>query len=60
MVAVNLLQVKKGRWGELSQISQSKLSAPKYCEYFSKVHHLRGPLLSKFSKNLFFLRKNVP
>ena len=25
-------QVKKRRWGKLSQISQCKLSAPKYCE----------------------------
>ena len=28
---------KKWRWGKLSQISQGKLSAPKYCE-FSKVY----------------------
>ena len=33
MVAVSLLQVKKWRWGNLSQISQGKLSAPKYCEF---------------------------
>ena len=33
IVAVSLLQVKKGRWGKLSQISQGKLSAPKYCEF---------------------------
>ena len=33
MVASNLLQVKKWRWGKLSQISQGKLSAPKYCEF---------------------------
>ena len=32
MVAVNLLQVKKLRWGKLSQISQGKFSAPKYYE----------------------------
>ena len=32
MVAVSLLQVKKLRWGKLSQISQGKLSAPKYCK----------------------------
>ena len=32
-VAVSLLQVKKWRWGKLSQISQGKLSAPKYCEF---------------------------
>ena len=33
MVAVSLLQVKKWRWGKLSQISQGKLLAPKYCEF---------------------------
>ena len=33
MVAVSLLQVKRWRWGKLSQISQGKLSAPKYCEF---------------------------
>ena len=33
MVAVSLLQVNKWRWGKLSQILQSKLSAPKYCEF---------------------------
>ena len=33
MVAVSLLQVKKWRWGRLSQISQGKLSAPKYYEF---------------------------
>ena len=32
-VAVSLLQVKKWRWGKLSQISQGKLSAPKYGEF---------------------------
>ena len=25
--------IKKWRWGKLSQISQGKLSAPKYCEF---------------------------
>ena len=33
MVAVTLLQLKKWRWGKLSQISQGKLAAPKYCEF---------------------------
>ena len=33
MVAVSLLQIKKGRWGKMSQISQGMLSAPKYCEF---------------------------
>ena len=33
MVAMGLLQVKKWCWGKLSQISQGKLSAPKYCEF---------------------------
>ena len=33
MVAVSLLQVKKWRWGKLSDISQGKLSAPKYFEF---------------------------
>ena len=33
MVAVSLLQVKKWRWGKLSQISQDKLSAQKWCEF---------------------------
>ena len=33
MVAVSLLQVKKWHWGKLSQISQGKLSAPKYFEF---------------------------
>ena len=33
MVAVSLLQVKKLRWGKLSQILQRKVSAPKYCEF---------------------------
>ena len=33
MVSVSRLQVKKWRWGKLSQISQGKLSAPKYCEF---------------------------
>ena len=36
MVAVSLLQVKKWRWGNLSQISQGKLSAPKYCEFLDE------------------------
>ena len=36
MVAVSLLQVSKWRWGKLSQISQWKLSAPKYCECSDK------------------------
>ena len=33
MVTVTLLQVKELSWGKLSQISQGKLSAPKYCEF---------------------------
>ena len=33
MVAESLLQVKKWRWGKLSQTSQGKLSAPKYCKF---------------------------
>ena len=33
MVAMSLLQVKKLRWGKMSQISQDKLSAPKYCKF---------------------------
>ena len=33
MVAVSLLQVKKWRWGKLSQISEGKLSVPKYYEF---------------------------
>ena len=33
IVAVSLLQVKKWRWGKLSQTSQGKLSAPRYCEF---------------------------
>ena len=33
MVAVSLFQVKEWRWGKLSQISQGKFSAPKYCEF---------------------------
>ena len=36
MVAVSLLQVKKWRWGKLSQILQGKLSALKYCKYLDK------------------------
>ena len=37
MVAVSLLQVKKWRWGKLSQIPQGKLSALKYCEFSEKI-----------------------
>ena len=37
MVAVSQLHVKKWRWGK-SQISQSKLSAPKYCEIYVVFH----------------------
>ena len=33
MVAVSLLQVKKWRWGKLSQISQGELLSLKYCEF---------------------------
>ena len=33
MMAVSVLQVKKWRWGKLSQISQGKLSASKYYEF---------------------------
>ena len=33
IAAVSLLQVKKWCWGKLSQISQGKLSAPKYFEF---------------------------
>ena len=33
MMAVSLLQVKKLRWGKLTQISQVKLSAPKYYKF---------------------------
>ena len=32
-MALSLLQVKKLRWGKLSQISQVKLSDTKYCEF---------------------------
>ena len=40
MMAVSLLQVKKLRWGKLSQISQGKLSAPKYCEFSDENYEL--------------------
>ena len=33
MVIMSLLQVKKWYWGKLSQTSQGKLSASKYCEF---------------------------
>ena len=36
MVAVSLLQVKNGRRGKLSQISQGKLSASKYCVFLDE------------------------
>ena len=36
MVAVSLLQIKKCRWGKLSQIAQGKLSAPKYCKFLDE------------------------
>ena len=57
MVAVSLLQVKKLRWGKLSQISQGKLSAPKYCEFSNEnceklnvVFHCQNDL--KTQKNM--------
>ena len=36
IVAVSLLQVKKLRWGKLSQISQGKLSPSRYREFSDK------------------------
>ena len=52
MVAGSLLRVKKLRWGKLSQISQEKLSASKYCEFSDEsceelyvVFHCRNDIL---------------
>ena len=57
MVAVSLLQVKKWRWGKLSQISQGKFSASKYgdfsdenCELFYVVFHCQNN--AKTQKNM--------
>ena len=54
MVAVSLLQVKKWHRGKLSQISQGKLSAPKYCEFSDEnwellyvVFHCQNDLKTK-------------
>ena len=37
MIAGSLLQVKKWRWGKLSQISQGKLSAPSIANFHMKI-----------------------
>ena len=58
MVAVSLLQVKKWRWGKLSQFSLGKFSAPKYfefsnenCELSYVVFHGQNDL--KIQKNMY-------
>ena len=62
MVAVSLLQVKKLHWGKLSQVSQGKLSAPKYCEFSDEnceqlytVFHCQNDL--KRESAIFFFQK---
>ena len=56
MVAVSLLQVKKWRWGKLTPISQGKLSAPKYYEFY--VPEVLNVHVNENNKKIYYFWKD--